>query len=383
MLLADLRSSFILRLNHHSAILRCLPIICVFISAVHGAEVSKSEELSRAIHALVEQQIKTYNIPGLSIAVSREQGIFFSQSYGWTDVENRVPVTRDTLFPIGSITKTVTATAAMMLASQGKLNLDTPVQRYCASFPDKLWPVTTRDLLRHLGGVHGFHHSGASTESLNNTHYDQVTDSMGLFNKDPLVAEPGTRYEYSDFGYVLVGCVLEGASGKRFDDLLRSTVLKAASMTNTRIDNITQLIPKRSRCYTHAKDGAIMNAACLDTGSRVPAAGLLSTANDLTRFAIALESGKLLNTTVLHTMWSEQNTRDGKPTGYGLGWMIRGHHRAIVAAHTGELPGASTILYVLPQKSLSFAVLANASAAGLWKLADRLADLLDPESGAP
>jgi serine beta-lactamase-like protein LACTB, mitochondrial len=351
----------------------CFVFICTALNHCIAIEGANERSLSQHIDALIRAQIRNYNIPGLSVAVTRQNRTVFSRSYGWADLENRVHVTSETLFRIGSITKPITATAAM----RRQLDLDQPVQGYCRSFPQKSWPVTTRDLLAHLGGVRGFTpESGRSSELFSNTHYDHLSDSIALFANDPLAAKPGTRYEYSNYGYDLIGCVLEGASGKSFEDLLRSTVFKLAGMTVSKIDDSTEVIPNRSRSYAHAKDGSIRNAACIDTSNRIAAAGLLSSADDLTRFVLALESGKLLHSPVLESMWTEQRTTGGNATGYGLGWMIRNHRDTPVVAHTGELPGASTILYIMPSKHVSFVVLADSDAAGLWKLADRLADLL-------
>lgn len=353
----------------------CIWTVCV------SAQESARTPLPDAIDAAVQQQIKSYKVPGLSIAVTQQGRIVFSKSYGWADMENQVRVSNETLFRIGSITKPITATAAMMLAQRGQLDLDAPVQNYCRSFPGKPSPVTTRELLAHLGGIRGFKTlSGTSPELLSETHYDSVADSIVLFAADPLVDKPGARYEYSNYGYDLVGCALEGASGKPFDDLLRTLILSPAAMTATTLDDSYQIIPRRSRNYTHAKDGSIRNARCIDTSNRIPAAGLLSTADDLARFVLALESNKLLPDAQLRQMWAEQTAGQGKPTGYGLGWMIHNPNGKAGVAHTGEQPGASTILYVMPNGHGSFAVLANTDAAGLWKLADKLADLLDPPS---
>jgi serine beta-lactamase-like protein LACTB, mitochondrial len=363
--------------THASSSLLCLAAICILANDI-GAQEAGHASLPDAIDALVQQQIKSYSVPGLSIAVTRQGQIVFSRSYGWADIENQVRVTGETLFRIGSITKSVTAAAALMLAQRHELDLDAPVQRYCASFPEKPWPVTTRELLAHIGGVRGFRTApGVSPELLGDTHYEHLADSIALFANDPLVAKPGTRYEYSNYGYDLIGCVLEGASGKRFDDLLHTLIFSPAGMTTTTLDDSLRIVPKRSRNYTHAKDGSLRNAKCLDTSNRIPAAGLLSTADDLVHFVLALESGKLLAAAQVRQMWTEQTTDEGKRNGYALGWMIHDHNSATAVAHTGEQPGSSTILYVMPDKRSSLAILANTDAAGLWKLADQLADLLD------
>ena len=110
----------------------------------------------------------------------------------------------------------------------------------------------------------------------------------------------------------------------------------------------------------------------------------MSTADDLTRFAMALESGRLLDPALIQQMWTPQFTTDVTPTNYGLGWMIRSYEGVQVMAHTGEQPGASSILYLIPSRKLAFAVLTNVDAAGLWKLADQLAGVLThPDKKSP
>lgn len=331
--------------------------------------------LAHNIDSLVQQQIKSFNIPGLQVAVADGESIVFSESYGSADLESRTPVTRDTLFRIGSITKPITATAALILEQNQQLDLNSPAQSYCRSFPAKQWPVTTGELLGHTSGIRGFH-TGETSELFNETHYETVGESLALFENDALIAQPQTLYVYSHYGYDLVGCVLEAASGKRFDDLLQTLIFSPAGMTATREDDVRRIIPGRSRNYTHAKDGSIANARFIDSSNRIPAAGLLSTAEDLARFVLALQSGKVLSLQRVHRMWAQQSTLDGKGTGYGLGWMMHDHNGIKAVAHTGEVPGASTILYVMPDDDASFAVLANTDAAGLWKLADKIADLL-------
>src|SRR5262245_11913787 len=132
--------------------LLCAVFLCFAMHDCIGLETSAGSPTSRSIEALVQEQIRIYKIPGLAIAVTLENRIVFSGSYGWADLEGGVRVTPRTLFRIGSITKPITATAAMLLAEQRRLDLDLPVERYCVSFPHKPWPVTTRDLLGHLGG---------------------------------------------------------------------------------------------------------------------------------------------------------------------------------------------------------------------------------------
>src|SRR5215469_559277 len=129
---------------------KSIPLFLVWLLFCITARAADPSPLSSAIDGLVKEQIHAYNIPGLSIAVTRHHQIIFSQSYGLADVENQVRVYPETLFRIGSITKPITAAATMVLAERRQLDLDVPVQRYCEVFPEKSWPVTTRELLAHL-----------------------------------------------------------------------------------------------------------------------------------------------------------------------------------------------------------------------------------------
>ena len=353
-----------------------IAILCL-LGGSGAAQQPARTAVADAIDLLVQQQIRSFNIPGLQIAVTSGESMIFSGSYGSADLEDGSPVRSNTLFRIGSITKPITATATLILEENQQLDLDRPAQGYCTSFPAKQWPVTTRELLGHTAGIRGFH-TGQSSELFNETHYETIDESLALFENDALIAQPRTLYVYSHYGYDLVGCVLEGVSGKRFNDLLQTLIFSRAGMTSTRGDDVRRIIPARSRSYTHAKDGSIANARCIDNSNRIPAAGLLSTAEDLVRFALTLQSGRLLSLKRVHEMWTRQSTLDGKVTDYGLGWMMHDHNGIRAVAHTGEEPGASTILYLMPDDGVSFAILANADAAGLWRLADRIADVLHP-----
>jgi len=353
--------------------------------AMSAQERTGSKLLAGTIDTIVRKQMQMHRIPALSISVIRNGKAVFSRSYGWADLENQTPATRDTLYRIGSIAKPITSTAAMVLSQQGKLNLDAPIQDYCPAFPQKPWSVTTRQLLSHLSGVRNFRaDSGAVPELFSDIHYANITDSLAIFADDPLIAAPGTKFEPSNYGYDVAGCVLEGASKKPFSDLLQELVFKPAGMVATRTDDVFEIVPHRSRSYSPASNGNIQNARPTDTSNKIPGGGLLSTADDLTRFATALESEKLLDPALMQQMWTPQLTTDATPTNYGLGWMIRSYDGVQVVAHTGEQPGASSILYLIPSRKLAFAVLTNVDAAGLWKLADQLAGVLThPDKKSP
>src|SRR5262249_9188836 len=150
--------------------------------------------------------------PGMSVAVAVNGKLVWAEGFGVADLEQCVPVTPQTKFRIGSTSKPLTSAAAALLFDEKRLDLDAPIQRYVPSFPDKGYPITTRQLLGHLAGIR--HYTAADGDNENVEPYHSVAESLKRFSADPLIAPPGTKWHYSTYGYVLVSAVIEGASGQ-------------------------------------------------------------------------------------------------------------------------------------------------------------------------
>jgi len=206
-----------------------------------------------------------------------EGKIRWQKAYGLADVENAVPAETSTVFRIASVTKPLTATAAMQLAEHGKLDLDAPVQKYAPSFPAKAQTITTRQLLGHLSGIRHY----KAGEGERTTHYDSLATALEIFKDDALVREPGTGFTYSTFGYTLLGVAIEGASGMRYTDYMRTNVFEPAGMSHTQADDPSVIVPKRARGYSPKVygqfDGQWRNAALMDPSYKLPGGGMLST----------------------------------------------------------------------------------------------------------
>lgn len=328
--------------------------------------------LSQQADTLVKDEMKKQNIAGLTLTIVVDKKIVVSRAYGFADLENRAPATTATLFRTGSIAKPMTSTAAMALYQAGKLDLDVPVQQYCPAFPKKQWTITTRELLGHLSGIR--HYKADNSDVFSTKHYTHISDAFEMFANDPLLFEPGTKMQYTTFGYDVVGCVIEGASGEDFVAELNKLVLAPASMTSTRTDDALSIIPQRSRPYTLAPDHTLYNSVFVDTSNKIPGGGMISTADDVARFAIALESGRLLNSATTQLMWTSQKTSDGKATGYAYGWGVHDDHGVLTVGHTGGQPGCSSVLWMLPQLGFAVAIMANTDEVKVLPIAESLTE---------
>src|SRR5713226_3381184 len=324
---------------------------------INGLPADKLEKIEKAITAQMSRQ----GIPGLSVAAVVDHKLRWSNGYGLADVENFVPAKAMTAYRLGSISKPITAAAVMQLVERGKLDLDAPIQKYCPAFPEKQWPVTARLLLGHLSGVR--HYKG-DDEFSSTRHYKGVVEGLDMFKNDPLLFEPGTKYSYTTHGFAVLGCAVEGASGMSFPDYERENVFKPAGMDRIRVDNVFDIVPNRAQGYQKTQSGELRNSGLADTSYKIPGGGFISTVEDLAKFAIAMQSGTLVKKETLDQMWTSQKTRDGKATGYGMGWGVSERNGMKEVEHGGAQQRVSTYLYTIPEKGLAVVLMTNLEGIG-------------------
>jgi CubicO group peptidase (beta-lactamase class C family) len=329
-------------------------------------------EKTAAIERLVTAQMSRDSIPAVTVAVAADGEMRWSQGFGLADLENFVPAKGATVYRLGSVSKPITAVAAMQLWEAGRLDLDAPVQKYVASFPEKPeGVVTARLLLAHLGGIR--HYQGDEIGSTR--HYTDLTEPLKIFSADALIAPPGAKYSYTTYGYNLLGAVVEAAAGQRYLDYVRTRIFEPAGMDRIRDDNRIAVLPNRARGYTKQNDGQVVNCGLADTSNKIPGGGFAGTAGDLVKFALAVRSGKLLKPSTVETLFTAQKTSDGKRVGYGLGWALESVNGRPAVGHSGGQQGTSTMLLMLPQEGHVVAVMCNLDGAGAGNLAREIMKL--------
>src|SRR5215471_16130013 len=184
-------------------------------------------------------------IPGLSLTVAVDGKIAYSKGFGFADLEERVPAWPSTKFRIGSISKPLTAVGLMELVEAGKIDLDAPVQKYVPSFPDKGAPITVRMVAGHLAGIRHY----KDDEFLIGKHYETMTAGLQIFQNDPLVSPPGTKFNYSTYGYDLLGAMIESVTGQSFPAYMQAQVFGPLGLVHTIADQNATIIEQRSRFY--------------------------------------------------------------------------------------------------------------------------------------
>jgi serine beta-lactamase-like protein LACTB, mitochondrial len=313
-----------------------------------------------AIEALIRKTMTDRHAPGSTFAIGLGDNIAWVQGFGLADVENGVRATPDTAYRTASIGKSMTAAAAMKLVENGQLDLDAPIQKYCPRFPQKPWPITPRDLISHTSGIRHYGGPNEQAELFNTKHYDHVSDAIDIFKDDPLQQQPGADMLYSTWGYVTLGCVLEGASGEEYKALMRRLVFDPAGMMHTRDDDPAAIVPHRARGYI-IEDGMLHNSRAVDMSSKMAAGGWVTTVPDLVRFMQAWMDGKLLSQAGMTAMLTPYKLprHGGTVDGFGMGWFLDDYHGMRAGLYGGGTPQVSGIIFFVPEKRLAVAGIFN------------------------
>jgi len=341
------------------------------------------------IEAAITQFMAANHIPGISAAVVEGGVEVWSAGFGKADLESSLPATAHTLYRLASISKSITGTAAMLLWQQGKLDLDAPVQKYCPAFPQKDFPVTTRELLSHTGGIRDYKSWTQSDVEYGNTRHftDTVQGGLEFFKNDPLMYKPGTDFRYTSEGFTLLGCAIEGASGEKYVDFVREHVLLPAGMIQTVTDDRFAIIPGRARFYSKDKSGAIINADFMDSSYKIPGGGWLSSADDIAHFEEAMIGDRVVSQSTRDLMWTPQKTSDGKQNGYALGWGTGDELGIRDVGHAGGQQGTSTFFMIVPERRAGIVVLMNIDGADVTSLGMRMMKIVlslpEPQQPAP
>jgi len=337
-------------------------VLCSLLSFAARARAAElASEKTTAIDAAIAKFMAEKRVPGLSAAIVTDGQLSLERGYGLADVENQVPATPATVYRLASISKMLTAVAAMQLVEEDKLDLSAPIQKYVPGFPEKNAPITAELLLKHQSGIRHY----KNDEARSAVFYNRVGDSLRTFQDDPLLFTPGERFSYTTYGYNLLGTAIEGASGQDYVRYVQDHICQKAGMTTIQPDNPYKIIPHRAAGYrikgSPAK-GELVNDFMVDVTNKIPGGGWCSTAGDLGRFAIAL--------------WTPQVPGNGKASSYGFGCSINVVNGQRRVAHSGGQPKVSTFLVLSPERRAAVALMCNLQNTPVQSLAGEIIEIV-------
>ena len=341
-----------------------------FLSASLAATIlapsSAADDTPAQIERYLRACVDAEQFSGSVLVVSEGQELV-ARGFGFANLEHRVPNTTKTKFRLGSLTKQFTAMAIMILAEQGKLALDDPLQKHLDGTPEAWDEITIHHLLNHTSGIPNFTSfpDYAATMTMPTT----PAKLIARFNDKPLEFVPGEKFAYSNSGFVLLGAIIEKLSGKPYDQFLQDVIFAPLEMHDTGYDHHDQVLPDRAAGYDQ-RDGKLVNAAFIDMSVPFAAGGLYSTVEDLQRWNDALLSGKLVSAESLAKMHTP-----GKDD-FGYGWKIETRCNRRLLTHGGGINGFSTYMIHIPDTRGFVVVLSNVMSHRPSRMAYNLVSIL-------
>ena len=338
-------------------------VLLLTTGGIPAAAAPKPAPLTAAIDALLKSAFPA-DRPGAAMIVTKDGQTLFRKAYGMADLELGVPLQPDMVFRLGSITKQFTAAAILMLAEEGKLSLQDPIEKHLPRYPTQGHTITIEHLLTHTSGIQSYTDMPGwmTSRILSPMTVQELIDG---FKKEPMQFAPGERYAYNNSGYILLGAIVEKASGKSYEAFVRERIFQALGMTASYYGSTEPIIPKRAPGYTQEGDQP-RNAGYLSMTQPYSAGSLLSTVDDLARWDAALYGETLLKKASLEKAWTPYVLKSGKPTGYGYGWGVSKLRGRRAIEHGGGIFGFSTYAVRLPDERVYVAVLCNSDRPAAW-----------------
>ena len=328
----------------------------------------QDESKTARANQIVNQYLSDSGAPGVSMTIAKDGEIVLSEGFGFSDLENLVPVKpSETRFRVASTAKPMTLMAIGRLAEEGKIEFDVPVSHYLPELTAIEQPITIRQLAGHLSGIR--HYEG--DEFWSTRQYESVRDGLAIFLDNPTKHKPGAEFLYSSYGFNVLGAVVEVVSNDEFVNVMTELIFERVGMNRTVADDPSIIIAGRARPYSKV-DGTLVNSPPVNNTYKWPSGGFLSTTEDLVRFGVAHLQGEALSGSVLEVFWTPQQTLDGREilaynhshdyeeVEYGMGWMIREDHDGrTVIGHRGHAVGGSTEFGIYVDSGLVYAISTN------------------------
>jgi serine beta-lactamase-like protein LACTB len=323
---------------------------------------------------IVRAHVIEKNVPGVSVAVGIGDSVVWAEGFGWADLENRVKVAPDMRFRIGTASTALTSAAVGVLLERGRLQPDAAIQTYVPDFPQKQWPITLRQLMAHVAGLKN---DGGDEGPLFGVHCERPSDALPHFASAPLLFEPGTRFHYSSYGWIVVSAAVEAAAGEPFFTFMRRAIFEPLHMADTRVDSPNRVTSYFPRFAADPRYGPDVNRE-IDLSCYAGSSALLSTPSDLVRFAMTMNNAKLLQPATVQLLQTSQRLTSGQETGYGLGWRMEtvpvADKTTRAVGHDGNILGGMVASFMtLPEYGMVVAVTSNISYADTHALAIKIA----------
>lgn len=368
--------------NHNVPILGFILTLVLCVPSLAAAERPDAEALAE-LDEYVETFMSEHQIPGVLYALADDGELLLVRPHGLADVELGVPVSADSVFEIGSISKQFVSATVMLLAEEGKLAIDDTIETYLPEIPSEWYGVTIRQLLTHTSGIPDYEEIRTYDVYRFRLTPEEV---IRIAHSRPMDFPPGTGWYYSNTGYFLLSRIVERVEGKPLGEVLHSRIFGPLGMTRTRLADPEAIIRDRVSGYWVGKTGTLINRLATETSSTLGAGGLLSSARDLALWDEALDGDALLSAASKKEMWMPGRLSNGElprrlngqEVEYGFGWVVSPQGGHPKQSHWGQVAGFTAHFARFPDRDLAVIVFMNRYQAGAGPMVDRIVNTLVP-----
>lgn len=331
-------------------------VLTVPLLAACAAQAPARSETAAIGGLLTEVQTNAPYV-GLAVSVRRGQEVIYEGGLGLADLENQVAATPDTVFQVGSITKSFTAILVAQLAVEGRINLDAPVSTYLPDYRGPARNAPVRTLMNHTSGLVNY------TDAPSFPHASRRaftrSEMRAFFENEPLMFEPGTAFSYSNSGTYLLGLIVESVTGQEYATVVHDRIFVPLGLEHTYYGGWRQIIPHRAHGYVHGENGFV-NAPELEDLIPFSAGALDSNVRDIQRYLDQVHRQNAFGDRVRDILYTHATLGDGSSLDYTLGALLirnwEGHRKI---AHAGDIDGFSAYMSYYPDDDISIVVLAN------------------------
>lgn len=341
-----------------------LTSLLIVLTGSAAADVAPPSELAPKVEEYMAARVARDKFSG-TILIARDGVPLVRRAFGRANLELDVPCKPESVYRLGSITKQFTATAVLILAERGKLKLSDPIGKYVPKAPKTWNDITIEHLLTHTSGIVDY--TSLPTFPKLMTTKLSLPELIATFKDSPLEFPPGEKFKYSNSGYIVLGSVIEAASGKPYEVFLKEAVFDPLQMRDSGYDHPIIILKNRAAGYSRFLGLVAANADYIDMSLPHAAGALYSTVDDLLKWDRAIAAAKLVSTKSLEAMFTP---RKGD---YGYGWTIQQKFDRIRQSHGGRIPGFIAMIQRFPSEKLLIVVLSNQDFTPVERIADDLA----------
>ncbi|MGV3697079.1 serine hydrolase domain-containing protein [Flavobacterium sp.] len=350
----------------HSFIFGLILAVCCSLNTI------SAQSLDSKIDETILSEMKDLNGPGGTFMVSKKGKILYQKAFGKANIELDTNLTSDHVFQLGSMTKQFTAVAILMLEEQGKVKTSDAISKYIPDYPagDK---ITLHHLLTHTSGIKDF----TKMKALKDIAQKEMSPKMmvDFFKNEPVDFTPGEKFDYNNSGYVVLGHIIEVASGETYEDFIEKNIFQKIGMKKSSYATDRQIINKRAYGYQKKENGYV-NKTIINYSVPFSSGALMSTLNDMLKWQEALKKNTLISAETANKAFSKYKLNNGEELKYGYGWHIREINGIPTREHGGSIFGYKTMGVYVPSLDVYVLGFTNCDCISPTQLIQNIAKLV-------